>query len=246
MINNQYRDLTLLEITSDIMLAIACDSSASIGRKEHDEVQINPEVVAACCLRVPLFELLCVGAEPISIIDVIGNEYEPTGRRMIAGIKSEMKKAGLSQLPLNGSTEENMTTTMSSLGITVTGQFEDKFIKPTIKSMDYLFQLGSPYVGNEVIENLSTLCDYQDLYELRQESSVVDLLPVGSKGIEYEGRLMAEENGLVIDFYEPENLELKKSAGPSTVVLVAVLSEFKEEFIKKHPQLIELGQFKNK
>lgn len=246
MINNQYRDLTLLEITSDIMLAIACDSSASIGRKEHDEVQINPEVVAACCLRVPLFELLCVGAEPISIIDVIGNEYEPTGRRMIEGIKSEMKKAGLSQLPLNGSTEENMTTTMSSLGITVTGQFEDKFIKPTIKSMDYLFQLGSPYVGNEVIENLSTLCDYQDLYELRQESSVVDLLPVGSKGIEYEGRLMAEENGLVIDFYEPENLELKKSAGPSTVVLVAVLSEFKEEFIKKHPQLIELGQFKNK
>lgn len=246
MINNQYRDLTLLEITSDIMLAIACDSSASIGRKEHDEVQINPEVVAACCLRVPLFELLCVGAEPISIIDVIGNEYEPTGRRMIAGIKSEMKKAGLSQLPLNGSTEENMTTTMSSLGITVTGQFEDKFIKPTIKSMDYLFQLGSPYVGNEVIENLSTLCDYQDLYELRQESSVVDLLPVGSKGIEYEGKLMAEENGLVIDFYEPENLELKKSAGPSTVVLVAVLSEFKEEFIKKHPQLIELGQFKNK
>lgn len=246
MTNNKYRDLTLLEITSDVMLAIACDSSASIGRKNNDSVQIDPEVVAACCLRVPLFELLCVGAEPISIVDVIGNEYEPTGKRMIAGIKSEMKKAGLSELPLNGSTEENMVTTMSSLGITVTGKFNEKFVKPVIKATDYLFQLGSPYVGNEVIENLSTLCDYQDLYELKQEVSVVDLLPVGSKGIKYEGDLMAKENGLTLDFYEPENSELKKSAGPSTVVLVAVSNEHKEEFIKKHPQLIELGQFKNK
>ncbi len=244
MTTNQYRDLTILDVSSDVTLAIACDSSASIGRKEHDMVQIDPEVVAACCLRVPLFELICVGATPISIIDVIGNEYEPTGKQMISGIKKEMEKANLADLPLNGSTEENMTTTMSSLGVTVTGQFKETFTMPKISPDDYLFQLGEPFVGDQVISHLDSLCDYEELYALKNEASVVDLLPVGSKGMRYEGELMASENNLSIVFLEPKSIELDKSAGPSTVVLVAIAKKEKQIMAGKYPHLIEIGQFK--
>lgn len=241
---NQFRDLTILELTPEVSLAIACDSSASIGEKEHDIVKVDPGVTAACCLRVPLFELICVGAKPISIVDVIGNELEPTGNKMINGIKNEMKKAGLDDIPLNGSTEENMVTSMSSLGITVTGQFMDKFVRPVIKTGDFLLQLGEPMVGSEVVANLDSLCSYSELYQLKAEVGVVDLLPVGSKGIKYEGKLMAEENNLAIEFINPDEEDLQKSAGPSTVVLVAVSSSKKAEIIKKHPHLIEIGQFK--
>lgn len=242
---NQFRDLTILELSPEVNLAIACDSSASIGEKEHDIVKVDPGVTAACCLRVPLFELICVGSKPISIVDVIGNELEPTGKKMIAGIKREMRKAGLEDIPLNGSTEENMTTSMSSLGITVTGQFVEGFIKPEIRADDYLFQLGEPLVGPEVVANLDSLCSYSELYQLKSETGVVDLLPVGSKGMKYEGQLMASENELSIVFHRPDERQLQQSAGPSTVVLVAVSAKLKSEVVKKHPHLIEIGQFKH-
>ena len=42
-------------------------------------LKLIPHITAAFCLRVPLMELLCYGAEPIAVIDLIGNEYAPTG-----------------------------------------------------------------------------------------------------------------------------------------------------------------------
>ena len=74
---------------------IACDSTAGIGEKQQDIVEIDPAITAAYCLRVPLMELFCFGAEPIAVIDLIGNEYETTGRRMLKGIKKELEKADL-------------------------------------------------------------------------------------------------------------------------------------------------------
>lgn len=73
-------------------LVIACDSTAGIGEKQQDIVEIDPAITAAYCLRVPLMELFCFGAEPIAVIDLIGNEYETTGRRMLKGIKKELEK----------------------------------------------------------------------------------------------------------------------------------------------------------
>lgn len=241
---SNYRDLTIMNVTPDLQLMVACDSSASIGHKEHDTVHIDPEIVAACCLRVPLFELICVGAKPNLVVDMIGNEYESTGKKMLSGIHSELKKAGLEDIPLNGSTEENMISTMSSLGITVIGEHSGKFIQPVISKNDYLFQLGEPFVGNEVIANLDHLCDYQDLYQLKADESVVDMLPVGSKGIAYEGHVLATDNNLKIEFYQPDATDLKKSAGPSTVVLVVVSAEKKSEFSLNQTNLLEIGQFK--
>ena len=89
----EYRDLSILPISKGKSLVIACDSSAGIGKKEHDAVEIDPAITAAFCLRVPLMELLCYGAEPIAVIDLIGNEYAPTGERMLKGIREELARA---------------------------------------------------------------------------------------------------------------------------------------------------------
>ena len=118
----EYRDLSILPISKGKSLVIACDSSAGIGKKEHDAVEIDPAITAAFCLRVPLMELLCYGAEPIAVIDLIGNEYAPTGERMLKGIREELARAELSNITLNGSTEENMFTKTTSVGITVVAE----------------------------------------------------------------------------------------------------------------------------
>lgn len=240
---NRYRDLTLLSLDSGNQLAIACDSSAGIGLKRHDQVEVSPDIMAACCLRVPLFELICIGATPKAIIDVIGNEYEPTGKSMLKGIEKELLKAGLTDIVLNGSTEENMITTMSTVGITVIGELTDSHQLPRVKSGDYLFRLGTPYVGEAVVKNLDTLCSYDELYALKEDSAVRDMLPVGSKGISYEGQLMAKDYGLEVRFNQCEPGLLQQSAGPSTVVLIAVEGPQKKTFMKRYPQLVEVGQF---
>lgn len=43
----EYRDLSILPISKGKSLVIACDSSAGIGKKEHDAVEIDPAITAA-------------------------------------------------------------------------------------------------------------------------------------------------------------------------------------------------------
>lgn len=236
----KFRDLTILAFTSEKKLVIACDSSAAIGEKEHDQVAISAETVAAYCLRVPLLELLCFGAQPLCVVDLIGNEYAPTGRRMLQGIRDELDKAGLAELPVNGSTEENMTTTTSSIGVTLIGEVATDHPLPKIVSDAVLLQLGTPYVGNEVTENLAGIFSYDVVVKLREEAGVRDMLPVGSQGIRYEAENMAGNSGLQVTFDTTE--ELEKSAGPATVVLIAADACQAEVLVQKY-SLKKIGRF---
>lgn len=82
--NTQFRDLSLLPISATETLVIACDSSAGIGEKKADVVAVDPAITAAYSLRVPLLELTCFGAQPIAVVDTIGNEMVPTGKKSLA------------------------------------------------------------------------------------------------------------------------------------------------------------------
>ncbi|WP_243686039.1 AIR synthase related protein [Lentilactobacillus rapi] len=115
----QFRDLSLVKLDAHNTLVIACDCSAGIGEKRFDEVLIDPAITAAYSVRVPLMELMCFGADPVTVVDTIGNELQPTGERIIWGIQQELKRAGLAGIPLNGSTEDNMQTQTTSIGVTV-------------------------------------------------------------------------------------------------------------------------------
>ncbi|MDD3095798.1 MAG: selenophosphate synthase, partial [Candidatus Marinimicrobia bacterium] len=61
----------------------------------------------------------------------------------------------------------------------------------------------------------------ESMKTLLQIEGVHDILPVGSHGIAYEARMMAESAGLQADLTENKVLNTRKSAGPSTCVLLA-------------------------
>lgn len=238
----QFRDLSIVELYSKEKLVIACDSSAGIGQKEYDQIIIEPEVSASFCLRVPLMELFCFGAVPICVTDLIGNEYNPTGKRMLKGIKNELKKAGLDDLPLNGSTEDNMTTKMSSIGVTVIGSILRENIFPHINNNAVLLQLGEPFVGREVEQKEDLIFSYHLVKSLKKEVGILDMVPVGSKGIRHEAETMAKLNKMTIHFNQYKDLE--KSAGPATVILIAVEKKYEYKITNKYTGLKKIGEFR--
>lgn len=236
----QFRDLTLIPLSAEKNLVIACDSSAGIGEKPYDQVKTAPEIVAAFCVRVPLLELLCFGATPLCVVNSVGNEFQETGARMLAGIKGELAKLALA-IPINGSTEENMLTETSSVGVTVIGEIASNQPLPTVACGDMLLQLGEPFVGHEVVSHLATIFSYELVQRLRQETGVKDLLPVGSKGIRYEAETMTQSRCQLKFLATAKNLE--KSAGPATVVLVAVTGEQAPALLEKYSMLKKIGEF---
>lgn len=237
----KFRDLSIVDLYSKEKLVIACDSSAGIGQKECDQIVIEPEVSASFCLRVPLMELFCFGAVPICVTDLIGNEYDPTGKRMLIGIKNELKKAGLDNLPLNGSTEDNMITKTSSIGVTVIGTIVGENILPRIDTNAVLLQLGEPFVGHEVKQNKNLIFSYHMVKNLKKEKGVLDMVPVGSKGIRYEAETMAKLNRMSINFSQYQDLE--KSAGPATVILIAIEKKYEYKITNKYTMLKKIGEF---
>lgn len=227
---SNFRDLTLVDMTPSKQLVIACDSSAGIGKKPLDEVDSPTGLVARFALRVPLLELFCFGAKPICIVDTLGNEMEPTGKTMIASLQAEMQAAGIGQIPLNGSTEDNMTTKTTSVGVTVIGEKRSSVGQVNVDSAT-IYQFGSPHVGSEVLAYLDTMITYQDVQQIRAHAGVLDMLPVGSQGILHEVSELARTNHLEMpNKHLLSSDEYVKSAGPATVVLALVAKTYTQQF----------------
>jgi hypothetical protein len=246
MTTNRFRDLSLVQLAGGQTLVIACDCSAGIGEKKLDTVLIDPAITAAYSLRVPLMELICFGAEPIAVNDTIGNEMAPTGRRVIFGIQQELQKAGLADIPLNGSTEDNMATQTTSIGVTVIGVANsDNVIEKQVTDELLVYQLGVPYVGEEVKRHLDTIFSYDVVRRIRKQSTVVDMLPVGSRGVRYELVQMAETHHAKIEPIADLGAEEKnQSAGPATVILVAIAAKNQATFEEMAPQLALIAKLK--
>ncbi|WP_086313475.1 hypothetical protein A5821_000980 [Enterococcus sp. 7F3_DIV0205] len=216
------RDLSVAFFTDEIGIVTACDSSAAIGLKEADQVKVDPEITAAFCLRVALLEVLAVGGKPTMVIDTIGGEMEPTGKRMLKGLTAELKKAGLENVLINGSTEENMLTEMTSIGVTVIGSIHKAELNyGKVLSGSWLYQVGEPFMGSDVLMQEQEIFSYQDFYAIQKQAHVLEILPVGSKGVSYEAAKLAESSGLKVIFDQIQFMD-SRSAGPATVLLVAV------------------------
>lgn len=241
--NENIRDLSVTFLTEELGVIVACDSSGAIGLKEQDQVEVPPEITSAFCLRVPLMEILAVGGVPKIVVDTISNEMNPTGNLMLTGINTELKKAGFDDVLINGSTEENMTTTMTSIGVTVIGSIEKKsFVYGKIIKGSSLYQVGYPYVGEAVLKKQDQIFSYQDLLNLRKQEGVLEMIPVGSKGILYEANQLAKSSKLI--FKENNQAEnLTQSAGPATVLLVAVDKEVEPVLLNDKIPIKKIGTF---
>ena len=242
----KYRDVTLISLNEQEYLAITCDTSASIGLKKHDFTAVSPFYTGAFCARVSLMELIAMRAVPKTLVHLVGNEFNPTAAESLRGIEEELKKADLQGLEINGSSEENMKTSMTCISTVAIGILPKKDSRLySLKAGDVLYCLGEPHVGMAVLEYEQTIVTYEEIFLMTRMTGVKDILPVGSAGIYGEAVQMAYMNNLTI-YWDDEWYKapvLHNSAGPATVCLAGVAATEAMAFEKKLPRAKRLGTF---
>jgi hypothetical protein len=201
-------------------LTIAADTLGAIGLKPGDAFQASPQLCGQITARVCLMETLAVGSQPFALTALTCNERIPTGMNFLEGIRKELAAAGFPDIPIGGSTEDNMPTPMTALGITLLGECENlswRLAQPG----DGVYLLGKPYVGEEVLAHLAELPSTLPIMQLRNLPAVGDIIPCGSRGIAWELHVLEEETGLhTKQAIGIDSSLLKKSAGPATCAIV--------------------------
>jgi hypothetical protein len=217
---NKYRDIDLVALTNGDVLVIACDSCGAIGLKEQDVVKAPPFIVGKYTARVCLMEAFSVGASPKAMTVNICNELEPTGREILQGIHDELEECNLF-IPITISTEKNMETTMTALGVTVLGTCkEDALRHDRVGKGNYVYVMGIPKMGQAVVEDQGEIATIPSLMEVLQWGNVEEIIPVGSSGIKGELDKLLTHTGLQMVFEAGIRINLEKSAGPCTAVLL--------------------------
>ena len=239
---SHYRDLTLTKIPGGT-LVVSCDSCGGVGEKPNDVLTSPSYIVGRFTARVSLMEQICFGCEILSVVDALSCEKDPIGKEIIRGFKDEMQLAGLDPSLLTGSTEENFPTTMTAVGSVVVGLIPGDFSKPQIFPQDYILCVGMPLLGGELLEpNAESLCvTYKEIQSFKQMDGVREIVPVGSKGIAFEVMELKKIHHLDVSFL-PSHLDLERSGGPATSVIMAV-DQTVVETLCQNPKVTLIGQF---
>lgn len=217
--NYRHRDVEFIKFDEYRYLAIACDSCGAIGLKENDIVDVPYSITGKYTARVCLMEILSIGAKPISITATICNELNPTGEEILTGVKDEISKLGFN-IPITISTEKNMKTSMTALGITAIGIVDkDSIMVDNIYANSYIYSIGIPCIGNEVLENQDFLCNIEILKKVLKLQSIKEIIPVGSSGIKGELEKLCRYQDIEIQYENDIKIDIYKSAGPCTVMI---------------------------
>ncbi len=219
------RDVRLIRLDRERVLAVSCDSAGGIGPKPLDRVKVDGYTVGRFTARVALMEVLSVGAEPICLANTLAVEPNPTGNQIIRGICEEVEYAALDpRIPLTNSTEKNVRTRQTGVGVTIVGMSPVGGIRiGRCKPGDSIVAVGLPHVGHEVMrgEKERMLADSRDVRILLKLRFVHEIIPVGSQGILHEARTLAEDSSLRFKLGPSLQLDVRRSAGPATVLLCA-------------------------
>ncbi len=218
----QGRDIEVVSINPEQYLVASCDSCGAIGLKSFDIVQVAWSITGRLTARVALLEILAVGATPKVMTVAISNEPYPTGEELLKGVKEELISAGLA-LPLAISTEKNMVTQETALGISVVGiVMKHQLRLGTSQPGDDVFCLGLPKVGPEASNPEDPeIIQIKHLNKLLGISEIHDMIPVGSRGIRTEAEQLALNSHSRLLFYPSCSLNMDKSAGPSTCLIIS-------------------------
>ncbi len=213
-----YRDCVLIEHVPGTIWVTACDSCGSIGEKAQDTLRVPSKMVGFITARVAVLEVLAMGAQVISAAVPIANEPTPTSRKLIEGVRECFKSFGL-DIPMIISTEKNMRTSMTAMGIAVNG-VADGVRAGGYAVGDKIYVMGRPSVGQEVIDFEEELVDARSIYKALAYEGVRELLPVGSKGIREELGEMMDAWSAGYTLLENHDLDLDKSCGPATAAII--------------------------
>ncbi|MGD0424052.1 MAG: AIR synthase related protein [Candidatus Bathyarchaeia archaeon] len=219
------RDVILLRTPQNRILVVGCDSTGAVGQKPLDALKVHPSIVGKFTARVALMEVIAVGARPISLSVALCVEPKPTGREIMNGVRNELRTSRIKDITVVQSSEKNFPVKQTSVGTMVNGIVENRRLKiGKCKHNDWLIAVGDPRVGREVIEGerAGSITDLNDAFDLLELPYVHEIIPVGSRGISREARTITTDSRL--HFYPARNatVNLKKSAGPATVILCAI------------------------
>ena len=227
---------------SDRLLVVTCDSCGGIGDKELDMIAVPAELVGRFTARVAIAELMAVGAIPHLLAVAICSEPEPTGTKILIGIDAELKAAGLDGLSRVVSTEKNVATRQTGLGISVTGISSPSNLKVNLsKQGDAVYCMGLPKVGQELDRaDDPEIAQIEHLMKLLPCANVHDVLPIGSRGILEETNQLAER--VDCQFLQTNHsIDVQKSAGPSTCVVFTGTDVLPGSFPASLP-LVQIGR----
>lgn len=240
------RDLNIININLTQSLVIGCDAVGGIGMKPSDVIQLAPDLVAYYTARVALMEILSVGASPITLIDTLPVEMEPTGKQMIEGIQRILNELKIDPNALNGSTEDLVPTVQTGIGVTAIGICDTAKLKiASSQAGDGIYLLGIPKIGNEISYPYdSDLCSLENFNKLVHSPFVHEIIPVGSKGIAYEATVLANLNNLTLNLLN-SSIDQLKAGGPASCVIFTL--QEKDEYQVQHilsQKMIKLGYLK--
>jgi len=228
---SNFGDLIIMKLKNGQAIVLANTSSGGIGPKHEDKIKLDGEVFGRLMARTVIIKVLASGAQPIALIANLSVEFFPTGSRIFQGIREEARKITTLDV-LEGHTEENIKTKQTGIGITVLGIGSEKELKmsKSVKN-DIIAALGVPKVGYEVIEainaNARDIIMVEDVLKLSKMGYVHELIPVGHEGIKGGLKMMAHTGGYRIRMESKikEKVDMEKSAGPSTVILITLEEE---------------------
>ncbi len=226
-------DVAVLKMPTGHAIVVGSTSSGAVGPKSMDKVKVEGRMLGKFLARVALMDVAATGASPLMLSATLGVKKEPVGREILEGIRHEALVIGLEpNQTIMENTEENFETVQTGAGLTVIGLANEEELRLG-KTMpnDLLVAVGKPKVGNEVVpaEVRGEVADLKNVIWLSQKKFIHEIIPVGTFGIAYEARMMAYAVGRQLKLVENARVDLEKSAGPATVVLVTIDRERFEE-----------------
>ncbi|RZN38537.1 MAG: hypothetical protein EFT35_04605 [Methanophagales archaeon ANME-1-THS] len=244
-ITSKWGDIVIMKLKNGQAFVLANTSSGGIGPKKEDVVKLDGKLLGQLMARTVLIKVLSSGAQPIVLVANLSVELFPTGSQIFQGIREEAHKIKALEI-LEGHTEENIETNQTGMGITTLGICMEKELKigKSLKN-DLIVALGEPKVGSEVIDalkaNARSIVMVEDVQKLSKMVFVHEIVTVGHDGIKGSLEMMQSIAGYKYRMDEGMNIDIKKSAGPSTVVLVTLEEENLEilkRYVKKPIQVI--------
>jgi hypothetical protein len=192
---------------------ITTDNSGGIGEKIGDHISVPDKVTSHFAARVALLEQWAANAEPVTVL-IHNFSGSKSWEKYVQGVEDLFREAGLKIPTITGSSETNMDLIQSAVAVTMIGKKNPAPMHDNIQWFTY----GTPLVGNEVTEHLNKIANLRKIREAMDIGVIEKLWPVGSRGILAEVKEMMRSDELSVESI----VDLNKSAGPSTVVIVGI------------------------
>ena len=170
---------------------------------------------------VALAETLSLGAKPILLANTLSVSMDSYGKEILRGIKKAAEESGLSgDDAITGSTEDNFSVPVTSLGVTIIGELHSP-LPHKISSECKVYLAGLPKSGADVLSCSNEILDFKSIKKIKSLAGIYDFIPVGSKGIIYELGLMCDALSASFKMTDGIDINLTSSAGPATCAIFA-------------------------